>query len=108
MYEQVWAKGSISDKDFMLNNLPKEYDVILDGLKDHLTLGSNDALMIKTIGGKSNHRYGNIKNKNEEKKEKEKEKALGAYNQQFKGELLDMVHCRYTIGKLVLRVDCEG
>ena len=32
-------KGSITDNNFMihdLNNLPKDYDVILDGLENHL------------------------------------------------------------------------
>ena len=42
-------KGSVSDKDFMihiLNNLPNEYDVILNGLENHLTVTGDDALTI--------------------------------------------------------------
>ena len=30
----------------VLNNLPKEYDVILNGLKNHLTATGDNALMI--------------------------------------------------------------
>ena len=45
-------KSSIPDKDFMIhihNNFPKEYDVILDGLENHLMARGNDALMIEVI-----------------------------------------------------------
>ena len=78
-------KPSVSDKDFMihiLNNLPKEYDVILDGLENHLTATGENALGIDTIREKLNHRYEKIKAKKEEKHEKEK--ALNAYNKQYK------------------------
>ena len=50
----------------VLNNLPKEYDLILDGLENHLT----DALTIDSICKKLNHRYKKIKSKKEEKTEK--------------------------------------
>ena len=66
-------KGNVSDEDFMiqvLNNLPKEYDVILDGLENHLVATRDDALTINSIHKKSNHRYKKIKNKKEEKIEK--------------------------------------
>ena len=42
-------KRNVSDEDFMihiLNNLPKEDDVILDGLENHLTTPGDDALTI--------------------------------------------------------------
>ena len=42
-------KGNVSDEDFKihsLNNLPKEYDVILDGLENHLTATGENALTI--------------------------------------------------------------
>ena len=45
-------KGSITDKDVMihfLNNLPKDYDVILDGLKNCLMAAGDDALTINMI-----------------------------------------------------------
>ena len=45
-------KGSIPDKDFMiliLNNLHREYDVILDGLENCLTASGDDVLTIGVI-----------------------------------------------------------
>ena len=78
-------KGNITDKDFMiqvLNNLPMEYNVILDGLKNHLTASGNNMLTVEIIHEKLNHWYKKIKSKDDEKREKEK--ALGAYNKQYK------------------------
>ena len=66
----------------ILNNLPEEYDVILDGLKKRLTVIGENALTIDKICKKLNHRYEKIKNKKEEKHEKEK--ALNVYNKQYK------------------------
>ena len=56
----------------VLNNLPEEYDVILDGLESCLTATGENALTINSIREKLNHRYEKIKNKKEEKCEKEK------------------------------------
>ena len=42
-------KGNITDKDLMvhvLNNLSEDYDVILDGLKNYLTVTDDNALTI--------------------------------------------------------------
>ena len=64
----------------VLNNLPVEYDVILDRLENHLTSTGDDALTIDSIHEKLNHRYEKMKSKKREKTEKEK--ALGAYNKQ--------------------------
>ena len=78
-------KGDVSDEDFVihvLNNLPREYDVIFDGLENHLMMTRDDALTIDSIREKLNHKYEKIKNKKEEKIEKEE--ALGAYNKQSK------------------------
>ena len=61
---------------------PKEYDVILDGLEDHLIPSGDDALAIKIICKKLNHWYEKNRSKNEE--ERENEKALVAYNKQYK------------------------
>ena len=66
----------------ILNNLPEEYDVILDGLENRLTVIGENALTIDTIREKLNHRYEKFKNKKEEKHEKEK--ALSGYNKQYK------------------------
>ena len=45
-------KSNVSDEDFMihvLNNLPKEHDVVLDGLENRLTVTGGDALSIDSI-----------------------------------------------------------
>ena len=78
-------KGSVSDKDFMiqvLNNLPEEYSVILDRLENCLIATGENALNIDSIREKLNDRYEKIKTKKEEKHEKEK--ALNVYNKQYK------------------------
>ena len=66
----------------ILNNLPKEYDVILDGLENCLTATRDNALTIDSIRKKLNHRQEKIKNKKDETSKKEK--VLGAYNKQYK------------------------
>ena len=73
-------KGRITDKDFMihvLNNLPKDYDVILDGLENCLMATGNNVLTIDMIHEKLNGRHKKLKTK---RGKSEKEKALGAYN----------------------------
>ena len=54
----------------VLINLPKEYDVILNGLENQLMATADDALTIDLICKKLNHRYEKIKSKKEEKTEK--------------------------------------
>ena len=69
------------DKDFrihVLNNLPKDYNVILNGLENHLMVMGDDMLTINMICEKLNYQYKKIKNKKEQKVEKEK--ASGANN----------------------------
>ena len=58
--DQIWTKR----EDFMihvLNNLPEEYDVILDGLENHLMATGENALTVDSIHEKLNHRYEKIK-----------------------------------------------
>ena len=77
-------KGCITVEDFMihvLNNLPKEYDVVLDGLENHCMVIGNDALTIAVICKNFNHQHEKIKNKNEETREKEK--TLGTNDKQY-------------------------
>ena len=65
--------GNVFDEDFMihvLNNLPEEYDVILDGLENRLMATGENALTIDSICEKLNHRYERIKSKKEEKNDK--------------------------------------
>ena len=47
------------------NNLPKEYDAIMDGLKNCLMLSRNNVLTIEVIREKLNHWCKKNKNKNE-------------------------------------------
>ena len=75
-------KGSVSDEDFMihvLNNLPNEYDVIPDGLENHLTVIGENALNIDSIREKLNHPY--MKNQN-------KKGRKTVYNKQYKQQYL--------------------
>ena len=68
--KKVSQKDSIEDKDFMihfLNNLPKDYDVILNGLEKCHTATGDHALSSDMIHEKLNHWYEKIKNKKEER-----------------------------------------
>ena len=67
-------KGNISDEGFIihvLNNLPKEYDVILDEFENCLMATGENALIIDSIHAKLIHRYEKFKSKKEKKNEKE-------------------------------------
>ena len=69
-------KGSITDENVMihaLNNLPKDYDVIL-GLENCNMVTGDNILTIDVIHEKLNHQYKQIKNK---KREKRKRKSFG-------------------------------
>ena len=66
----------------ILNNLPEEYDVILDKLKTPLSANGDDALTIEIICKKLNHCHEKFKDENEEKREKEK--ALRSFDKQYK------------------------
>ena len=66
----------------IFNNLPKEYNVILDGLENCLVVTVSDVLPINVICKKMNCWYKKIKSKKDEKTEKEN--ALGSYNKQYK------------------------
>ena len=68
-------KGSLSNKDFMiqfLNNLPKEYDVILNGLENCLTAIGDDVLTIDLI--RKNWNTGRNKLKVKKKKKAKKKR----------------------------------
>ena len=56
----------------VLNSLPKDCDVILDGLENFLMVTKDNVLTIDVIDKNFNHRYKKIKNKEEEKVKKEK------------------------------------
>ena len=68
-------KGNISNKNFMihvLNNFLEEYDVVLDGLENCLTMTGDDAVTINLIREILNHRYEKIKVKKKKKLKKKK------------------------------------
>ena len=68
-------KGNLSDEDFMihvLNNLPEEYNVILDGLKNRLMATGENALTIDLICEKLNHRYKKSKVRKKKRRKKKK------------------------------------
>ena len=46
----------------ILNNIPEEYDVILDGLENHLMSSGPDVFMLEVIFEKLKHQYGKIQN----------------------------------------------
>ena len=72
-------KCNVSDEDFVihiLNHLPKEYDVILDGLENRLTVTGDDALTIDSIREKFNHRYEKSRVKKKKKLKKKKHWVL--------------------------------
>ena len=72
-------RGSITDKDFMihvLDDFPREYDVILDGLETGLMASGDHVITIEFFCKKMNHQYEKMKNKNEEKREKENFRGL--------------------------------
>ena len=88
--EDIDSSSSISDKDFMvkiLNNLPEEYDTILDGLENRLTLDASDsnALTIESIREKLSNRYARITDRDSIEFKESEEKGLAAYGKQFKG-----------------------
>ena len=72
-------KGSITDEDFMiniLNNLPKDYNVILDGLENFLTETVDDVLTINMIHKKLNHWYKKLKQKRGESRKRKSSRCV--------------------------------
>ena len=81
--ESIDASSAISDRDLMvkiLNNLPSEYDVILDGLESRLNKSGDDALTLEDIREKLGTRYARIKTNEEEVDMNGEEKAFVAWS----------------------------
>ena len=81
--EEIGILGKLLDDDFMihvLNNLPKEYDVVVDNLESKLCDEGNSKLTIEQIREKLNGWYKKFKTRNFEKEEGEgtTKKALKA------------------------------
>ncbi len=68
----------------VLNNLPEEYDVVLDSLETHLVSTGEDRLTLESLREKLNSRFEGITSKEREKDQNEKALAAG-FNVQFKG-----------------------
>ena len=80
MNNEFGLKGNITDEDHMiniLNNLPEDYSVIVDGLENHLMAARDNVLTMNMICKKLNHRY---KKRKIKMIRKVKEKVLDAYN----------------------------
>ena len=83
--EAIDASAAISEKDLMvkvINNLPEEYDVVVDGLENKLSLSGDEALTVEKMRDKLNDRYQRILDHKEEDKGKgpvEDDVALTSY-----------------------------
>ena len=85
--DEIGLVGVMSDMEFMshmLNNLPDEYDVVLDSLETHLVSTGEDKLMFEALPEKLNSRFERISCKEREKECNEKALAAG-FSVQFKG-----------------------
>ena len=97
--EAIDASAAISEKDLMvkvINNLPEEYDVVVDGLENKLSLSGDESLTVEKMRDKLNDRYQRILDHKEEDKGKGPvihDVALATYMKQFKG------NCRHC-GKI--------
>jgi len=81
----------MSDLDLMIyifNNLPEQYDVVLDGMESRLMLGYNDKdkLTIENIQDKLNNWFERIKHNMDESyiKEHQEDELLNVYVKPFK------------------------
>ena len=64
------VKGNIKNEDLMiiiLNNLPEEYDMILNGFESGLASSGPNTLTIEVISKKTNKRYEKLETKTKEK-----------------------------------------
>ena len=71
--DQICPKGFIAGVDFVIhvmNILPEEYGVILDGLENCLTANGDNVLTIEVICRKVNHHCKKIEMKIKKKEEK--------------------------------------
>ena len=85
--DKISLTENMTDQDFMihvLNNLPVEYDVILDGMESRLMLpnGDSNKLTIEDIRSKLNHRFERM---DERESQSKQEMAFVTYQKKFKG-----------------------
>ena len=81
--ESIDVTSAISERELMvkiLNNLPSEYDVVLDGLETRLNNASGtDGLTLEDVREKLSTRYERIKANEEDELNSSKEKAYVAF-----------------------------
>ncbi len=68
--DDIGLVGRMSDMEFMiheLNNLPEEYDVVLDSLETHLVSTGEDRLTLESLREDLNSRFERIISKEREK-----------------------------------------
>ncbi len=78
--DEIELVGRMSDMEFMihvLNNLPEEYDVVMDSLKNRLVSTGEDRLTLESLREKLNSRFERIISKEREKDHNEKALAAG-------------------------------
>ena len=85
--DKISLSAKMTDQDFMihvLNNLPVEYDVVLDGMESRLMLPDGDAnkLTIEDVRDKLNNRFERMDERESQTKE---EVAFANFTKQFKG-----------------------
>ncbi len=85
--DEIRLVGKMSDMELMihiLNNLPEEYDVVLDSFETCLVSTGEARLTLESLREKSNSRFERIISKERENDCNEKALAAG-FNVQFKG-----------------------
>ena len=85
--DKISLSAKMTDQDFMihvLNNLPVEYDVVLDGMESRLMLPDGDAnkLTIEDVRDKLNNRFERM---DERESQSKQEMAFANFAKQFKG-----------------------
>ena len=85
--DKISLSAKMTDQDFMihvLNNLPVEYDVVLDGMESRLMLpdGDTNKLTIEDIRDKLNNRFERM---DERESQSKQEMAFANFSKQFKG-----------------------
>jgi len=85
--DKISLSAKMTDQDFMihvLNNLPVEYDVVLDGMESRLMLPDGDLnkLTIEDIRDKLNNRFERM---DERESQSKQEMAFANFAKQFKG-----------------------
>ena len=86
--DKISLSARMTDQDFMihvLNNLPVEYDVVLDGMESRLMLPDEDAnkLTIEDIRAKLNNRFERMDER--ESQAKQEVALIANFQRQFKG-----------------------